>query len=313
MSEPIAYLNGTFAPLSETRLPVTDLAICLGASVTEMIRTFRHQPFRLEAHWERLERSLRTVGFPFEPSFEQMTKIAHTLLDHNRQFVDGADDFGIVLFISAGHNLTYLGASGRELARTPTFCAHTFRLPFELWADKFESGQHLITPAIRHLPADTVDPKIKSRSRMHWYLADQQARVADPHASALLLDHSGAITETSTANFFIVRDGAIMTPGEGHALGGVSQQVVVELAEKLGLDVTATMLSPYDVYNADEAFTSSTPYCMLPVTQFNGRPIGTGKRGPVFESLVSAWSELAGVDIAEQLRSGAQRATAAQG
>ena len=60
------------------------------------------------------------------------------------------------------------------LSRHPP--ADTFPLPFELWAEKYTTGQHLVTPSVRHLPPECLDPKIKARSRMHWYLADEQAR-----------------------------------------------------------------------------------------------------------------------------------------
>ena len=57
--------------------------------------------------------------------------------------------------------------------------------------------------------------------------------------------------------------------------------------------------------NADEAFTSSTPYCMLPVTRINQKPIGAGVPGPIYRDLLKAWSELVGIDISAQMRAGA--------
>ena len=59
--------------------------------------------------------------------------------------------------------------------------------------------------------------------------------------------------------------------------------------------------------NADEAFTATTPYCLMPVTKINGAPIGDGRPGPVWRRLLSAWSELVGVDIERQIREGAAR------
>lgn len=174
-------------------------------------------------------------------------------------------------------------------------------MPFELWAEKLNHGQHLVTPSVRHIPPESIDPKIKSRSRLHWYLADQQARLADPHAAALILDRDANIAETSSGNFLIARKGTIYTPGHHSALGGVSQQVVMELAAGLGIDCVAGDLKVYDVLNADEAFTSSTPYCLLPVTRLNGRTIGNATPGPLFRKLMTAWNELVGLDVAEQI------------
>jgi branched-chain amino acid aminotransferase len=81
--------------------------------------------------------------------------------------------------------------------------------------------------------------------------------------------------------------------------------MVVELADILGLPFEHRDFQTYDVVNADEAFTSSTPYCLLPVTKINGKPIGDGTVGPVFHDLLKAWSERVGLDVLEQMRTGA--------
>ena len=86
-----------------------------------------------------------------------------------------------------------------------------------------------------------------------------------------------------------------------------------ELAGELGIRYEPRDLDVYDALNSDEAFTSSTPYCLLPVTKLNGRPLGDGRPGPVFRRLLEAWSARVGVDLAAQLRlsrSGEKGATA---
>jgi branched-chain amino acid aminotransferase len=140
---------------------------------------------------------------------------------------------------------------------------------------------------------------------MHWYLADEQARLVDPKASALLLDRDDNITETATANIFIIQHGRLVTPTARNTLHGISQQVVTELAEQLELRVEIRDFQTYDVVNADEVFTSSTPYCILPVTKINGKPIGTGEPGQVFQDLLRSWGRLVNLDIAAQMQSGA--------
>ena len=96
-------------------------------------------------------------------------------------------------------------------------------MPFELWAKKMQTAQHLVTPSIRHVPPQCYDPKMKYRSRMHYYLADQEARLVDPEAVALLLDLDGNVTETSGANFLIVEHGTIVSPTLRNTLPGVSR------------------------------------------------------------------------------------------
>ena len=305
--EPIAWLDGRLLPVSEAKVSVFDLGLVLGASVTEMIRTFRHTAFRLENHLDRLCRSLWAVGFPSPPARAELTAAVAAVLEQNEKLIPDEHDLGIVIFVTAGKNVTYLGLSEREACRKPTVCVHTFPLPFEMWDRAMVAGRHLVTPSIRHIPPESIDPKIKSRSRLHWYLADQQARLVDPEAGSLVLNRDGNITENSTGNFFLAADNTITTPPPGTALGGVSQQVVLELAERISVPVVQTDIRPYDVINADEAFTSSTPYCLMPVTRFNGRTIGDGQPGPVFDKLIAEWNRLAGLDIMEQIRVGAER------
>jgi branched-subunit amino acid aminotransferase/4-amino-4-deoxychorismate lyase len=195
--------------------------------------------------------------------------------------------------------------SGREARKTATVCAHTFPLAWELWAKKMREGTHLVTPSIRHVPPQCFDPKMKYRSRMHYYLADQEAQLVDPNASALLLDLDGHVTETSGANFLMVEGGKIVSPTLRNTLPGISRKTVIELAEQLGIDFVERDFQVYNVVNADEAFLASTPFCIMPVTKINGLPIGDGKPGPIFRQLIAAWSQKVGVDIVEQIVSGA--------
>jgi branched-chain amino acid aminotransferase len=92
----------------------------------------------------------------------------------------------------------------------------------------------------------------------------------------------------------------LKTPTTRNALAGVSRATVLELAAGLGIPALETDIQPYDVYTAEEAFFTSTPYCMMPATRFNGLPIGDGAVGPVTKRLLAAWSELVGVDIVAQ-------------
>src|SRR4029077_12184669 len=264
MPEPLAYLNGRISPVSQTLLPVWDMGVVMGASITEMARTFRHECFRLREHVDRLFRSLKHVGFDLDLTREALRDLVLELLEHNSRLIPAHHDLGVSMFITAGTSPLYAGFEGMATCKKPTVCVHTFPLPFELWAEKFTSGQHVVTPSIRHLPPECLDPKIKARSRMHWYLADEQARLMDPKAIALLLDRQDNITETSTANFMIVQPGKLVTPTGRNTLQGISQQVVAELAEQLDLKYEQRDMQTYDVINADEAFTSSTPYCILP-------------------------------------------------
>ncbi|HTI51889.1 MAG TPA: aminotransferase class IV [Planctomycetaceae bacterium] len=307
MTEPLVFLNRSLVLASQAHLAIFDAGIVLGATVTEMTRTFRHEPYRLDDHLDRLFRSLKYTRMDIGMTRDELASVSRELVAHNAKLVDRDDELGLIHFVTAGEFPTYAGSAGRAARTTPTVCAHTFPMPFELWAPKLDAGAHLVTPSIRHVPPQCYDPKMKYRSRMHYYLADKEAQLVDPDASALLLDLAGNVTETSGANFLIVERGTIVSPTLVNTLPGISRATVIELARKLGIPFVERDIQVHSVMNADEAFTASTPYCVMPVTKINGVSIGDGRPGPVWRRLLAAWSELVGVDIERQIREGAAR------
>jgi branched-chain amino acid aminotransferase len=306
MTEPIAFLNGEIIPFSHAVVPVTDLGVVAGASVTEMIRTFGHVPFRLSDHLDRLAASVELCGFPTQLDRGQIEDAISQIVNHNALLIPKTHDLGIIIFVSAGQNLTYLGAAGRDAASQGTVCIHSFALPFELWAEKHSKGQHLASVDVLPLPNESVPPQAKHRNRLHWFRADKEARSRFPTASSLLATPDGHITETSAGNFYLVKDRTIVTPRRELVLGGISQAVLREIAAGLGFEWQQTAITFHDLTQADEAMTSSTTYCLLPVTKFNDCEIGDGHLGPVFQELITAWSDLVGVDIVRQAADAAQ-------
>ena len=306
MTEPIAFLNGQLVPFSQATVPVTDLAVVAGASVTEMIRTFGHVPFRLSDHLDRLFGSLCLCGFQTDVSRSQLEHAVAQIADRNVPLIPITHDLGIIIFVSAGQNLTYLGAAGRSAISQGTVCIHSFPLPFELWTEKQTTGQHLASVNVLPLPNESVPPQAKHRNRLHWFRADKEARSRFPTASSLLATSDGLITETAAGNFYIVKERTILTPSSELVLGGISQMVLREIATRLGYSWKEVALTFDDLLNADEAMTSSTTCCLLPVTQFNDQTIGGGQPGPVFQELITAWSDLVGVDIVRQAAQAAQ-------
>ncbi|MGH7170768.1 MAG: aminotransferase class IV [Gemmataceae bacterium] len=308
MSEPLVYLNGRMVPASQAHLAIYDAGIVLGATVSEQTRTFHKRPWRLDDHLDRLFRSLRYTRMNIDLSKEQLATISNELVEHNARLLDDAEELGLIHFVTAGEYPTYAGMSGRPARTTPTVCVHTFPLPFEMWAKKMRMGAHVVTPSIRQVPPQCYDAKMKCRSRMHYYLADQEARLVDPEASALLLDLAGNVTETNAANFLIVEHGTVVSPTTVNTLPGISRATVLELAGKLGIAFVERDFQVFNAMNASEAFMTSTPYCLMPVTKINGLPIGNGEPGPLTRRLLAAWSAEVGLDIEKQIQDGAARA-----
>jgi len=311
VTEPLVYLSGRTVPASQAHLAIYDGGIVLGATVTEMTRTFNRKLFRLNDHIDRLYRSLKYVRFDIGLSKAEMTQISEDLVCHNAKLLADYEEIGLIHFVTPGEYKTYAGSAGGGTQTKPTVCVHTFPLPFELWAKRMQQGVRVFTPSIRHVPPQCYDPKIKYRSRMHYYLADQEARAGDPDAIALLLDLDGNVTETSGANFLIVEKGAIVSPTLRNTLPGVSRMTVMELAADLGIPFVERDFQVYNVMNAEEAFLTTTPYCIMPVSHINGAAIGMGTPGPIVKRLLAAWSDRVGVDITKQIADGAAKRTAA--
>jgi branched-subunit amino acid aminotransferase/4-amino-4-deoxychorismate lyase len=309
VSEPLVYFNDQFVPASQASLPIYDAGFVLGATITEQTRTFHHRPYRLDDHLDRFYRALDITRIDIGRSRSELVQIANSLIENNAPLLDRRDELGLIYFATPGEYATYAPGPVRS---TPTFCVHTLVLPFELWAAKLQGGAHLITPSIRHVPPQCVDPNMKCRSRMHFYLAEKEARLEDAEASALLLDLDGYIAETNAANFLMVQRETLISPTTRNTLPGISRMMVIELAAELGIVFVERDIQAFEAINAEEAFLSSTPYCLMPVTRINGRTIADGRPGPIYRRLLGAWSRLVGLDIERQITEGAARRVAAR-
>jgi branched-chain amino acid aminotransferase len=298
MSTVSAYLNGNWIPSSDLRIPVTDAGFLLGATVTERLRTFRGEPFRLDAHLSRLRSSLAIVGLDCDAITEQVAGALSQFLRRNQGLIEPDDDWSIIAFATPG-------AAGSQ---KPTVCVHGNPLPFRLWAHQFEAGLPVVVSSIRQVPTNCWPAELKCRSRMHYYLADCEAATQRPGARAIVLDQDGYVAEATTANLLVYheREGLVSPPHE-HILFGVSLTVVQELAAKLGMSFVTRSLTVEELHTANEAMLASTSICLLPIVECDGQPIGEGIPGPIYRRLLAAWSDLVGVNIAEQARRFASR------
>jgi branched-subunit amino acid aminotransferase/4-amino-4-deoxychorismate lyase len=310
VTEPTVYLNGTFLPASTAHIAIYDVGFVQGATVTEQTRTFHHLVYGQADHLDRFFRALLYTGIDIGLSHADLLQIGERLIEHNAALLDSGDELGLIYFATPGEYRTYAPGQARS---TPTVCAHTFVLPFELWAEKLKTGTQLITPSIRHVPPQCVDSTIKCRSRVHFYLAEREAKLADPEASALLLDLDGFIAETNAANFFMVVNRTLVSPMTRNTLPGISRMTVIELAGELGVSFVERDTRLEEAMDADEAFLSSTPFCLMPIRRINERTIADGKPGPMYRRLLDAWSRRVGLDIEKQIIDGGARRLAARG
>ena len=301
MAKRVVYFNGEFIPEVEARISIFDCALMFGDMVFEMTRTFNLRPFRLREHLQRLYASMRYAEIDCGLTIEQMEAATHKTMERNLPALEGLD-VQIMHDVTRGALPVYAGIVKEGLA--PIVCINVIPLVRHTGsiAEKYEKGAHLVITPQQSVPARYIDPKAKNRSRIYYKLAELQAAQMEPGAMPLLTDERGFITEGSGSNFFVARDGEILTPKPHDILRGVSRHACIELADELGIPVREADIDPYDVREADEAWITSTPFSMIPVTRFNFKAVGNGEPGSIYRRLLTAWGDEVGVDIAGQAR-----------
>lgn len=292
------YISGEMVPENEAKISIFDTAVTLGDTVTESTRTFNHVPFKLDRHIERLYKSLKVTRIDPGCDQKEMKKITMGAVEANLPTYHEGEDFWIVHNISRGVSMP--GPDPTKQQGGATVMIHTLPMDLTGWASFYEEGCHAVTSMSRIIPSQSLDARVKNRSRMAYTLAEMEVKLVDPQAQGVILDIHGNVAENKGGNIFSVNDGVLRTPPAQNSLAGVSRETVLELAEKIGVPNAQTDLQPYDLYTADELFFTSTPYCVMPATKFNGLPIGNGQVGRITKRILAAWSELVGMDIVKQ-------------
>jgi branched-chain amino acid aminotransferase len=164
--------------------------------------------------------------------------------------------------------------------------------PYVFLAD--ESGRHrgirLHLSSLRGFRPDTLDPRYKCLDRFHYQLAKIEALEAG-YDDVLWLGPDGYVSEGPASNVFTVSKGVLYTPGRG-VLRGITRETFLELASDAGVPTRETDLSAFDLFSADEVFTSSTAGGALPVREVAGRPLRDPIPGPVTAELDRRYWEL---------------------
>ncbi|MCM8818616.1 MAG: aminotransferase class IV, partial [Candidatus Omnitrophica bacterium] len=133
------------------------------------------------------------------------------------------------------------------------------------------------------------------------------AETIDPEAFALLLDIDGYLTESTGANFFIVKNGVLYTPTKKNIVDGISRETVIELAQNMGIKVIEKDIEIKETLNADEAFFTATTYCILPIRSINNISIGKDVPGYYTKELINSWGQMVGLDIIKQAQKNSKK------
>ena len=303
MSSRVIWMNGEFVPEADAKISVYDSALMFGDMVFEMTRSFNKKQFKLKEHLERLYASIHYIRIPLEMTIEEMEKHIYETIEANEPAFWADDEHRIMIDVSRGTLGIYEGVAGLRKGPNVIIADFPLRWTVATMGHLFNSGINGIVPSQRAIPSQLLEPKVKNRSRIHYLMANIEAsQFAGQDNWAILLDPDGFIAEGTGDNVFIVKNGAVITPEPRNILRGISRAYIFELCEQLKIPCTEKNIEPYDVLNADEAFLTGTPFCMLPMMRLNGSTIGPGTRGPIFDRLLSQWSTNVGVDIEAQIK-----------
>lgn len=296
MEERIVYLNGAFVPESQAKVSVLDSGFNAGDGVYDVTRTFRHKPFCLREHTERLFRSLQYTRINCGMSVDEMENRTLEVLERNKSLLLDNEDYALWQVVSRGVR----SARGNRVSGRATVAIYPVIVNFPEFASFYVEGAPIVIPATRRIPPQCLEAKAKITNKMNHNMAVFEAKQVDPRAIPLMLDIDGNLSETSAHNFFLVIDGKLCTPSDRNVLGGVTKAAIVSLAKQLGIELVEGNFTPYDLYNAQEAFLASTSPTFVPVKTVNGVTIGKGAPGPVTLRLIAAWNKMVGIDIVAQ-------------
>ncbi|MFH1478070.1 MAG: aminotransferase class IV [Verrucomicrobiota bacterium] len=296
--ERLVYINGAMVPESKARVSIFDIGFLYGATLYESLRTFKHKWFLADEHWRRLKRSLGYVGLGGLFSERDYYNVLDKILKANIHLTARGDDIWANLQITPGETfpMPLLGQADTK----PTVIAYTCAMPHKEYAKYYTQGKHAVTSLFRTPPPQCYEQRMKNRSRFPHFLSKREADRIDKGAFALMLDTDGFIAEGTGANVFFVLEGVLYTPTTRNILVGISRNYVIRLAAKLGIKVVEADVTLYEAYNAEEAFWTTSSYCILPISMIDGRKIGSDYPGPVVSRLLTAWSKAVGVDIVGQ-------------
>ncbi|RIA47570.1 aminotransferase class IV [Dichotomicrobium thermohalophilum] len=275
----VAYLNGEFVPIAEAKISVLDWGFLHSDATYDVVHVWKRRVFRLDAHLDRFWRSAEKLHLTMPVERGKLAEILAECVVRS-----GLEDAYVEMILTRGISPTF-SRDPRD-AENQLIC---FSIPF-VWVlppEKHGTGLSVAVSEVQRIPPESVDPTVKN---YHWLdfvtgLYDAYDRGA---GSVILQDRSGNLAEGPGFNVFVVKDGTIATPDRG-VLEGITRRSAIQIAAKMNIPMEERPVSSTELFAADEAFATSTAGGIIPITQANGAPVGSGHPGPITCTLAKAY------------------------
>lgn len=275
------YVNGELKPKKAAVISVYDSGFMLGDGVWEGVRLYNGTWAFLDDHLDRLIEASKAIDLDLGLNREGVKKaLLETQVANNM-----TNDAHARIMFTRGVKVRPFQHPSLSVS------GPTFVIIMEHSRPSAPRPVRLATvPHFRGLPM-TQDPKLNSHSKLNCILACISAEKAGAD-EALMLDIHGFVNTTNACNFFIVRKGEVWTSTGDYCMNGITRQRVIDLCHQNEIPVFEKNFSLVDVYGANEAFLTGTFGAQTPVSELDGRIIGTGDLGPVTVRIRSLYKDL---------------------
>ncbi len=280
------YLNGEFVPEEEVKISAFDHGFLYGDGVFEGIRAYDGYVFKLEEHLDRLYDSARAIKLEIPLTRDQMREAILETLRINQLRTSY-----IRPIVTRG--VGDLGIDPKKCPGPPTVLIIVREWKSLYPEELYEKGLRAIVASTRARPPESLSPTIKSLNYLTNILAKLEANAAGAD-EAIMLDVRGFVAEGTADNLFLVKRETLYTPPVATNLPGITRGVILELARQAGYAVREEYFGVAQLYTADEVFLTGTAAEVVPIVEIDGRPIGTGRPGPVTRDLRERFKALTG-------------------
>lgn len=308
VGQPFVWVNDRTLPFAGASIPLFDRGFQQGAAVAENFRTVRGAAWNLARHMARLHSGLALAGIRLPCTQEQLEHRIGMAIAHHHRLIDADDDLSVYLSVTAG-----VGRSADEMgwgplgsvpvaSAGPVLTIHATPIDFARWGIPFPAAVRLQQVPVREVPAQSLPRELKSRSRMHYWLAEQALAGFPKGTLPLMIGLDGMVADTSTGTLAVVdRQSRTWTiPSTGQCLAGTTLPELFRVVEPLGYRLEARGISLAELKQAGEVFWFNSALMMLPVVGIGETVIGEGRGGSCFEECSRAISSAIGLDYLGQ-------------